>query len=503
MQVNRFFSKRWIQLCLFVFASFILFFPILNNSFLSDDFLVMRRIGIEKKILIKGFFRPLSDLSMYFNYLIGGFDPKGYYAFNILLHGINSFLLFIFCKKWKWIDDTRKQNLFAVIAAILFLTYPFHNESIAWIVGRGALWGNFFAFAALLFLKTKFPDPAKIFGACLCYFIGMAFYESLIFLPVIILILIQKDSEGGFKIKNWGIAFAVTFILHIILRIAISGTVLGEYGSTIIHEKIAVYLVNIFKVAGRLFLPPSDDTKSSSVIFILLLAAILLLLFMFYKQYKDNFRYKIFLKKFIMCLVVASIVPVMFAVSTRTSESDRFLYFPSSFLCLIVSFLILTIIHKRSLIGATVLSLLLYNIFFLGKNNANWKKASSAVDNIISTIKAQQTLGKIFIVNLPDESDGAFIFRQGFIDALLINKMDTSKIVLVNHLPREQERTLLPIIVPDASSDILKIAPEIIIEKNNVSSVAIIKKQEQLFSRFEASKDVILYWNKQSLVSLK
>src|SRR5579871_3652800 len=102
-----------ISVTLFCIASLLLFLPILHNSFLSDDFAVMKRVGADKTIFIRGFFRPLSDVTLYLNYRIGGFNPKGYYLFNILLHGINSYLLFRFCLNWRWANDERKQYLFA------------------------------------------------------------------------------------------------------------------------------------------------------------------------------------------------------------------------------------------------------------------------------------------------------------------------------------------------------------------------------------------------------
>ena len=89
-------KELFYTLFFFLVTAIVLFFPVLHRSFASDDFLVLKRVALDRIILIKGFFRPLSDITLYFNYWIGGFNPVGYYLFNIILHGINSFLLFLF-----------------------------------------------------------------------------------------------------------------------------------------------------------------------------------------------------------------------------------------------------------------------------------------------------------------------------------------------------------------------------------------------------------------------
>ena len=51
-----------------------------------------------------------------------GADPFYFYLANILLHAVNSFLIYLFCTKW-FAADGRKQ-WYSVIAGLIFLTYP-------------------------------------------------------------------------------------------------------------------------------------------------------------------------------------------------------------------------------------------------------------------------------------------------------------------------------------------------------------------------------------------
>src|SRR5580658_6184670 len=120
-------NKKWIdipvvQLLLFCGGAMVLFYSNLGRSFASDDFEVVRRVAVDRQLLIPGFFRPLSDLTLLGNYLVGGFDPAGYYLFNILIHGVNAYMVFVFCRWWGWGGG----GGYALIAALFFLAYPFH-----------------------------------------------------------------------------------------------------------------------------------------------------------------------------------------------------------------------------------------------------------------------------------------------------------------------------------------------------------------------------------------
>jgi hypothetical protein len=82
---------------IFVSVSFLLYLPVLDHYFVSDDFKVLYRVCLERTIFIKNFFRPLSDISIYLNYKIGGLDPRFFNSFNILIHGMNGYLVYMTC----------------------------------------------------------------------------------------------------------------------------------------------------------------------------------------------------------------------------------------------------------------------------------------------------------------------------------------------------------------------------------------------------------------------
>src|ERR1700688_4208928 len=82
---------------IFIVASFLIYLPVINHYFVSDDFKVLYRVCLEHTLFIKGFFRPLSDITILLNYYLNGFDSTVFNSFNILIHGINSFLVYRVC----------------------------------------------------------------------------------------------------------------------------------------------------------------------------------------------------------------------------------------------------------------------------------------------------------------------------------------------------------------------------------------------------------------------
>jgi len=436
-----------VQLGLFCIGSIALYFPILGRTFASDDFQVIKRVGMDRTIWIKGFFRPLSDIKLYCNYILGGNDPWGYYFSNIVLHGGAAFLFYRFCRAWKWTRDEDRQGAYALLAALLFLCYPFHNECVAWVLGGGVLLANLLGIAAMYAVVSGLREGWRIFWCCLCYFMGMAGYESVMLLPLMVLVLLYSRETGWRRYFRWGLALGMTFAIHLAVRILVAGGLANDYGNAFFKNGAASYLGNLFKVAGRLMLPPMKDSWMLVGSFILVMAALGWLVHRRWRRWGSEERAHFL--KLLLLLGIASAVAVLSGVSTHTSESDRFLYFPSCFLCAGIAFLLFGL--KEWFMQMTLAAILLsYEIVFLEVNNRNWVKASRVTREVLTAVEAsmdgrRDAMRKVFVVNLPDDLNGAFIFRLGLPDALLMEGRDTSGLVIVGHLSTK-DVAVLPVV---------------------------------------------------------
>jgi hypothetical protein len=518
---------RWspgLQLLLFCSGSFLLFYSMPGRTFASDDFLVLERVGMGN-FRTPGFFRPLSDLTLYFNYALGGFHPAGYYAVNILLHGINSWLLYRWCSLWGWrqgegrqgegTQEDGRQRSYALLAAVLFLAYPFHNEGVAWILGRASITASMFGMAVLVMAVSGFSVAGRIGWACLFYFIGMAGYESVMLLPLMVFVILYSRVSRR-ELSWWMIALGVTLGIHLVLRILVSGGVAGEYGSHFLGGQLLHYAKNILAVTGRLFFPPMPGSRVL-VLFVLLLVLGSIALLVYLRRAGWRRLEWRGLSRLLLLLGIACVVPVFAGVSTHTSESDRFLYFPSYFLCAGISFLLVRLLPGRRWLAGGIAVLLLYEVFFLERNNRNWVMASTTTREVLAVVSnAMEGAGmgaagmrgagvagtgkKVFVVNLPDERDGAYIFRLGLPEALLMQGMDTAGLVVVSHLRRDAALNLPDSLSMGINGALVQLPPDVVIRRMGTDSFRIQAMQWpwDKGGNWEGKRgDIVLFWNRE------
>ncbi|MBO9634206.1 MAG: hypothetical protein J7578_13905, partial [Chitinophagaceae bacterium] len=443
--VQRFLNMKWyLQWLVFAAIASILYLPVLGNTFLSDDHLVLWKTGVQQELNVDGFFRPLSDITLWLSYRLFKLNSLPYYLFQVLLHALNAVMLMQYCRKISKMrtSSAGTMELMPLLAALIFLTYPFHNEAIAWILGRGALMAGSFAIGAMLALVSHWKPVTKISLIALCYFLGLAAYETIIILPLLVgaqlLIMGASRKEMG-KIL---LVLAATFGLHAGLRIAVSGAFIGGYGAGFFQGASLDTMLVMLKSAGRVLLPPSDNSQWMMIAF----ASVLLIgagaLYTVWRRTKNDMGARRFLYTQLACLAIAMLVPMWLGVSTRTSESDRFLYLPSIFLSGLMAFTLMHLFSKAKQQVIMVALFLVVQVALLEENNLNWKKASDTVLAMKRYIERQQGEGRLLVLNLPGETDGAYIFRVGFKEFLRLYGYDSEQVKLVSQLTRDQQLAL-------------------------------------------------------------
>ncbi len=429
--------KWWWQLLILSLLSLAIYVPIIDNSFLNDDFIVIKRVCIDGQLISPGFFRPLSDLSILLTYQLGGPHPLLFYLTGILFHALSALLFIRLCIDWKWTANEQQQQRVALLAGILFFTYPFHNESVAWILGRGALIADTLGIVALLILVRPGKDIYKMICVCACYFIGLAAYETIIVLPVMIFIYLLYNKVGRRQLITWTFALAFTLTMHVSLRVYLSGSVAGDYGEGFLNGGSLAFAINALKALGRTFLPPMDAPGLMIALFVVI---ILLAIGLFYYLRKRLIKDRQSLSYFYMQVdffLIALLIPSLVSVSTRTSESDRLLNFSSYFFSAIVAFVLVHVIRQSKWLLMIMVAIVGIHIYFLEQNNLNWSRASSSVLEILSSLDKNGAGKKTYVANLPEEINGAFVFRVGFREALLLNNIDTADVQVLSSLTRD------------------------------------------------------------------
>jgi len=123
-----------------------------DNEYVVENFLLRDMNWANIKAIFTDYFHghyhPLTLISLMIDFRIGGLDPRTYHLTNLIIHLLNTVLVFLLIRK------LTKKDLIAVIAATLFAIHPMNVESVTWITERkNLLMGFFFLVSLLQYLK--------------------------------------------------------------------------------------------------------------------------------------------------------------------------------------------------------------------------------------------------------------------------------------------------------------------------------------------------------------
>ncbi len=407
-------------------AAFVLYAPLLPLSFFSDDLIVIWRTHRGEPGLV-GFFRPLSDASIAWCHTFSGTDPLGHRAFNVLVHGVCTALVVRLTFR---LTATRPA---AVFAGLLFLCYPFHNEAVAWIVGRGS---SMTTGCTLLFLLALLSDKGlwstgSITASCL--FVGLLAYESAFLMPLLavpVFLWWRPFDRGALALfGTWAGVIAV----HLALRWHFTGTVVNTYGTGVWELAATNWPTNVPKVLARLVLPPLSDPRLATALFVVVVLLIAGAAWYFRRRVTVDAEKRQVLLLLNAWLLIACALGVVAGVSTRTSESDRFLYMPSAFLCPLVATVVALLPARSTRIAITGVLLALAGTG-LYHNDRNWIAASATVQDVLTNVPAAPVGHRLFVSGVPGDIAGAFVLRNGFAEGLLLAGKDTARTQLAESI---------------------------------------------------------------------
>jgi hypothetical protein len=167
-----FFSSTWkhetsraAPLAALAGCSFTVFAPALGNGFFWDDFTFARPVSLSQWLFTfhgtwnwtgigNDYYRPLIVTLFQVDYLTYGFWPVGYHLTNIVLHILNSYLVFHILSgwiRWRW----------ALAGAALFALHPMSATGMAWISQRTDVLSTTFYLLALIAVGRYLENPSR------------------------------------------------------------------------------------------------------------------------------------------------------------------------------------------------------------------------------------------------------------------------------------------------------------------------------------------------------
>lgn len=131
-------------------------------------------------------YHPLTILSLALNYKISGLSPASYHVTNMVFHGFNAILAFIFV----YLLGRRKMWP-AVISGLLFAVHPMHVESVAWISERkDVLYAFFFLAGSIAYLEYLKDEKTWKLGIALLFFIFSCLSKAMaVPFPLVLLLI--------------------------------------------------------------------------------------------------------------------------------------------------------------------------------------------------------------------------------------------------------------------------------------------------------------------------
>ena len=370
-----------IYIAVIIVLCFAIYSNSLNNAFVSDDIeAILENPHISQ---ISHYWKIPANLLNSLSYLISGFNPFAYHLINIILHAINTILVFFFLRLF----FKAKASL---LAACLFATHPVHAEAVTWISGKPYLIITLFVLITyLLYHYATYSITISKRSKITRYILSLSVFSYFIvynyrLFSLMPLFLVLSDITFNRWRRNWRLwipFFAIT-ILRIILakgmileRISYVANMTGQ--EIIWTNPLIKMTVVLFSHLGLLlwplkltfchgpvhFSPPILKLGITSLFFL-----ILSLPFIFRKT-KEIF--------FGICLFVLFFVPVYSPVAVASLISERYLYFPSISLSIFVAFLYERYVKKSEKTRRIITALFILIIAFYSLRtiirNEDWK----------------------------------------------------------------------------------------------------------------------------------
>ena len=198
----------------------------------------------------EGHYWPLFYTTFWLEHKLWGFNPLGYHVVNLLLHFVNTALL------WRLL--LRLGIPGAWLVAAVFAAHPLHVESVTWIIGRKDMLATLFCLASF-FVWLRFielPSRVRYAGALLLFVAAMLSKSVVVVFPATFLIL-QWWKEGHI---TWGNLLRVLPFFLVGFAIAIGSMLFYRhvwfiYFDYSIAERILIAAHALWFYVGKLLWP--------------------------------------------------------------------------------------------------------------------------------------------------------------------------------------------------------------------------------------------------------
>lgn len=402
--------------------------------FLNDDFLHIP-LPNQWLFLRSGFLRPVPNFIVLFDKWLYGDKAIGFFCTTLVLHSGCVFVVYALTKKLVEVFTEKERfALWPFFTALLYLVYPFHAESIMWVIARVSIQATGFALLSLLFYIKSTEKPGHLFWSWLFFVIGLFAYESIWSIPLLFgilsvcLVLVNRSSWGK-EILKFSL-MVLTFLAFLAVRFWALGSLAGD-GYPEINENlgyISLLLTNLVKLTGRNFTPPFPNT-----IYVVLFFGLSVILYSIsiWLAWKRGIKHGLITSMLWVGLISGVITATTLGIDTHYNESERYIYFSSYFFCAFLGYILL-LFNKKRIAGWWVAGLCLVFTVYLFRTQRNYAYASAITRSTVEMAKQYPDYRRAIFIDVPKKYKGTMILRMSLADAIewLVpqNKYDSVKV---------------------------------------------------------------------------
>jgi tetratricopeptide (TPR) repeat protein len=203
--------------------------------------------------------RPIAFMTLALNHSMHQYDVFGYHLFNISIHLLTGFFLFLFLKTTLRIPVIQARNkptdLICFFAALIWLVHPLQSQSVNYIVQRtNSMAAMFFILSFLFYAHGRLTDQDKnkwfwLIASAIAWIISLACKQISAILPFMVFLyewFFFQDLS-----KNW-IKKYLKYLLGITVIFALLLLVYTDFSPFEKIKKIYDYANNEFTIAERL-----------------------------------------------------------------------------------------------------------------------------------------------------------------------------------------------------------------------------------------------------------
>jgi len=373
----------------------IIYYPILNNQLLDfwDDQWVVMNYYTESGINIQniwniltefyhGQYAPFNEFLYLSLYSVFGYNPFVFHLASLLIHIVNSCLVFIVLKKLLAlsgrIPERDKVNLISFITALTFCIHPFNVESVAWMSASKVLVYAFFYLLAtytfLLYLERK-KKRFYVYTVVLFIFSFLGKEQAVVFPLCMILIywLLNyklSDKKVWLKVLPFFLLSIIFGIITIYSQYADGGGFLSNNNNYPLWQRIVFacysFLEYLFKTIfpfklSYLYPFPSaigDPLPNWLIIYPAIIVIIIATLWQFFKKWPVTFGLLFFM---IHIVVALHIIPL----SRFAIVADRYAYLAVIGIGFIVAYYGVILYNKFTTSNLKILIAVFFASYFL------------------------------------------------------------------------------------------------------------------------------------------